>query len=489
MCRRTPGRLSLNVRGRQSRKPGGVTQHLVQDHQALLAHARVVEDRYVNTAIASGRACLCGNATTKRGHRCMVYTQLAILHTALASLQDTVKPPLDGAQEFDPVALIDELWQAEWSDWLSHRCSLCKIECDLELMTDHLNTHHAELVQPAMQLFPQCSSKTPGCCKHCWLAEGVVDTCPLATLRDLSRRSDGSAIEEKPRQPLKRPKHEADMELPSTSDQLPKVVQLLATLALRHERQLQAMAVQDTFIIFLQPGSASIIPQIQQSTTQWKQAMERQETTQSLRLTLVMLLAQTLLDRMLKVAHAQKTPDHQRTWRMELLDVEAQGTENATHGENSDLHDQHAKPPRGTCRTSTRPTSGGEIQMSEGGGRRCQASEDSTLDAAGEHAVPEALRSPPDPRSVEPPIGEIETTHGQGESPGLQFSEGIKWPFPKDAVAGWLVAVRLGNDNVCYQNATIIAFPWTICQMVAPCWNDLGKGAEKLHCSDRKACG
>ena len=82
------------------------------------------------------------------------------------------------------------------------------------------------------------------------------------------------------------------------------------------------------------------------------------------------------------------------------------------------------------------------FKMSEGGGRRCQASEDSTLDAAGEHAVPEALRSPPDPRSVEPPIGEIETTHGQGESPGLQFSEGIKWPFPKDAVAGWLVAVR-----------------------------------------------
>eukprot|EP00913_Durusdinium_trenchii_P024717 g23200.t1 len=61
--------------------------------------------------------------------------------------------------------------------------------------------------------------------------------------------------------------------------------------------------------MFLRPGTASILPQIQQATQQWKQQMEKHETTQSLRLCLVMLIAQTLLDRMLKIAQAATTSE------------------------------------------------------------------------------------------------------------------------------------------------------------------------------------
>lgn len=75
--------------GRQSRKPGGVAQHLAQDHAELITAAKFLDDRYQNEGLASGRPCLCGNHSTKRGHRCMVYLQLAVLHRALAV--DTAK--------------------------------------------------------------------------------------------------------------------------------------------------------------------------------------------------------------------------------------------------------------------------------------------------------------------------------------------------------------------------------------------------------------
>lgn len=76
-------------------------------------------------------------------------------------------------------------------------------------------------------------------------------------------------------------------------------------LSLPHECQLQAIAVQDTCILFLQPGTSSILPVITQATQTWKQNMEQKKATQSLRLTLITLIAPTLLDRMLKVTQSQ----------------------------------------------------------------------------------------------------------------------------------------------------------------------------------------
>ena len=87
------------------------------------------------------------------------------------------------------------------------------------------------------------------------------------------------------------------------------MMQMLAQLALRHESQLQALATQDTFMLFLQPGTASMIPTLVQTTKTWKQSLDQQKVTQSLRQLLVTTLSQHLLERMLKVAQSAPTSD------------------------------------------------------------------------------------------------------------------------------------------------------------------------------------
>ena len=159
--------------GRQSRKPGGISQHLAQDHAALLHMAKPLEDRYVNAAIASGRACLCGNAYTKRGHRCMVYTQLPILHTALQSQQEPSPALPSDTQEPSTAERAHLYCQPEWSTWLSSHCSVCKIECAPHLMEEHHRVHHDQLIQPALKMYDNCVSPTPWCCNHCWLTTPV----------------------------------------------------------------------------------------------------------------------------------------------------------------------------------------------------------------------------------------------------------------------------------------------------------------------------
>ncbi|CAK9105377.1 unnamed protein product [Durusdinium trenchii] len=104
----------------------------------------------------------------------------------------------------------------------------------------------------------------------------------------------GNLIEGSKPQSLKRPKHELDGGSRDTSDQQPNLIQMLASLALRHESQLQAIAIQDTFILSLQPGQSSLIPLIQQSTQQWKQDVEKKQATMSLQLKLITTITQTL---------------------------------------------------------------------------------------------------------------------------------------------------------------------------------------------------
>ena len=87
--------------GRISSRPRGFQQHLQQDHQQILEGSKGIEDGHVNEAAASCRLCKCGNAYSKRGHACVIYTQLAALRYA-HSLQEepipvkptTTAPPL-----------------------------------------------------------------------------------------------------------------------------------------------------------------------------------------------------------------------------------------------------------------------------------------------------------------------------------------------------------------------------------------------------------
>lgn len=189
----------------------------------------------------------------------------------------------------------------------------------------HIHDQHADLLQDAMRVLPTCVCPEIHCCNVCLLAEEIVDQCPLALnlalrqlrhaqLRDLAGGHDDAAgrhLWELPGGPPASSSQARGQDEGSndTSNQLPKMMQMLAQLALRHESQLQALATQDTFMLFLQPGTASMIPTLVQTTKTWKQSLDQQKVTQSLRQLLVTTLSQHLLERMLKVAQSAPTSD------------------------------------------------------------------------------------------------------------------------------------------------------------------------------------
>ena len=188
--------------GRQSHRPGGVAQHLAQDHSAIMEQALHLESKYQNIAAAGGKPCLCGNYSTKKGHRCMVFQQLAVLHLAVAPQQQQDEHFLTKA----PLPSDDPLYywnNDEWSTKLSRECSICKAPCEPGDLVAHLHDHHDDLIQLIMSKITACLSPTPYCCSYCWKAPEVVDQCPTtwnlaallashATLRDHTGRSDGN---------------------------------------------------------------------------------------------------------------------------------------------------------------------------------------------------------------------------------------------------------------------------------------------------------
>ena len=166
--------------GRLSSKPGGVLQHLQQEHQELLSLSRDLEDRLQNEALASGRQCKCGNKYTKRGHKCMIYAQLAVLYHALQprSQAPQVSPgmqiPAPSPQE--PATF----WTREsWRTWLSTTCCVCHINVQLDQMHQHLQQVHAHLYEKAIGLLDRCTSPNLCCCNFCLKSEEIVD-CPVA---------------------------------------------------------------------------------------------------------------------------------------------------------------------------------------------------------------------------------------------------------------------------------------------------------------------
>lgn len=111
----------------------------------------------------------------------------------------------------------------------------------------------------------------------------------------------GTLLESPKPNALKRPKHETDTASKGTSDQLPKMMQALAT---------REPAPGSGGAGYLHPlpstATSSILPCVQQCTSDWKREVEQQSANQSLRQKLITMITQTLLERTLKVA--QSTP-------------------------------------------------------------------------------------------------------------------------------------------------------------------------------------
>ena len=132
-------RSSCVLCGRQSRRPGGIAQRLAQDHAGIVHRAQALECRYQNTAVASGKPWLCGNYSTKKGHKCMVFTQLAILHLAVNPESDVADATEDKSVHLQATPHWND---AGWCAWLSDHCSLCHSLCTPMDMVDHLYEHH-----------------------------------------------------------------------------------------------------------------------------------------------------------------------------------------------------------------------------------------------------------------------------------------------------------------------------------------------------------
>ena len=124
-----------------------------------------------------------GNANvdkdTTRGHKCTIYTQLAVLYRA-PQPRPSAMPPLDDPQVSAPSpAEPATFWTRETCSWLSNTCSVCHISLSLEQMHEHLQTHHAQDYDEAMAPMEHCTSPNLFCCNFCLRSEEVVD-CPVA---------------------------------------------------------------------------------------------------------------------------------------------------------------------------------------------------------------------------------------------------------------------------------------------------------------------
>lgn len=142
--------------------------------------ARQTEDRYQNEAAASGRLWKCGNMFSKRGHRCVIYTQLAMLHKAHC-LNDGISEPTTPPKSAPSAQAEDRLHPPSFGNPMTGAPG---------------SVGTAVFVRTAFQLKPYTITFKPNMLPHCTLlltrfliapahsdfcpsSEGIVDECPL----------------------------------------------------------------------------------------------------------------------------------------------------------------------------------------------------------------------------------------------------------------------------------------------------------------------
>ena len=81
----------------------------------------------------------------------------------------------------------------------------------------------------------------------------------------------------------------------------------LVQLVLRHESQLQAQAMEDQLILFLQADQVGILHHLVQETSRWKEMIEKKATSTPLRQHLFQTLTQELMTRLEQLSKAKPT--------------------------------------------------------------------------------------------------------------------------------------------------------------------------------------
>jgi len=99
---------------------------------------------------------------------------------------------------------------------------------------------------------------------------------------------------------------EARFSADSAGEGLPKMLTLMCQLVLRHERDLNCLHQQNTFILFMSTEKDGLMSQILQQSSNWKQLQQQHQVAQSLRQCLVLYVMQTLVQRVTKVMECKK---------------------------------------------------------------------------------------------------------------------------------------------------------------------------------------
>ena len=197
-------------------------------------------------------------------------------------------------------------------------CAICDETCGIYELGPHLEAHDA-VIQTLHTYLPLAQSLFMDCCASCLEAQALPPYCPVALNlcamdHDLSltlteddmmgelHESWGhllnppNAKRQRPNQPKAAGEPQAH---------LSAVSKALIQLALRHESQLQALAMDDQFILFFQSDQRGILPLLLKATESWKDLQQKKQLAQPLRCHLFQAMTQELLTRLEKVLKAK----------------------------------------------------------------------------------------------------------------------------------------------------------------------------------------
>ena len=203
-----------------------------------------------------------------------------------------------------------EIWESvELRAKLTETCAVCDDTCGNLDLREHL-LRHETLLTEVLDLLPLAQSPFMDCCLSCLQAPDLPPFCPVALnlcaycnvsmpgedfMGELNE-SWGNLLQQGNLNKRRRPTEQEPVDRPQQS-----VSRALIQLALRHESQLQAMAMEDQFILFLQSDQRGILPILIQATKQWQELQKQKKTQWALRNHLFQTVTQELLARLEKV--------------------------------------------------------------------------------------------------------------------------------------------------------------------------------------------
>ena len=498
--------------GRLSSKPGGVLQHLQQEHQELLSLSRDLEDRLQNEALASGRQCKCGNKYTKRGHKCMIYAQLAVLYHALQPRSVAPSVSADLQVSAPSTSEPTTFWTREsWRTWLSTTCSVCQIKVELDQLHQHLQQAHAHMYAEALGQLERCTSPDLFCCNFCLKAEEIVD-CPVALNlayhillhaddRIWSGRTDGSDRGHLRLNASGGRKAAGSQENQRADGKPSRDIRSLLLGA--HRPSSTAPDDPDTSSGGLHPVPSDHrhIPDVLAVCTVGHSPAADEEIT-GMETSHGEPNGQTGLEECALSDHCATTPrplpqdchlesrirDLERGYHtsgdhgarvMALLGVESKGETPGSHGQDRSFYDHHAELDRGAGGYSIAWGVGPQTQVPQTGKQGWGETSGQSLATA---IASQEGENPRDPDAFDRFLnmvschGQGQTTHQQGESCRGPADQSVQQPVQAEALAGWLLSLRLSNEgHQCYQNAIVVSLLWCMTQMGSAMWQDFGQ--------------